>query len=325
MDILFVEDDVGLIFLLKRFHLWQGGIYRIKAVANDGREALKLLHQEHFQVVLTDIRMPVMDGIELLHQIRKERIQVQVILASDYSDFQYAKEGLRLGAVDYIEKPYTEEKLLEAFRLLQVNSTGKIPTEKKQKLFQQLLRGKLSEELKNIPEDKKDLLADFDGRIELVQDLWERLSQRAVPLPFLEKIPEKDGLLEQNGLFEYVRYLENIVEKYHLQEPDVMTNQMGTFLSENVREAGMLHKLADEMELSKDYINRIFREKWGLPISEYCTLVKMNRAKELLETTNCKVYEIAESLGYSTVDYFGRLFKSCVGCTPVHYRKTHKK
>lgn len=325
MDILFVEDDTGLIFLLKRFHLWQEGAYRIKAVANDGREALKLLRQEQFQVVLTDIRMPVMDGIELLREIRKQQIQVQVILASDYSDFSYAKEGLRLGAVDYIEKPYTEEKLREAFRLLQVNPAEKIPTEKKQRMFQQLLKGELSEELKNISEDGKDLLADFDGRIELAQDLWERMRKRAVPLTILEKTPEKDGFLELNGLFEYVQYLENIVKKYHLQEPDVMTNQMGIFLAENVGEAGMLDKLADEMELSKDYINRIFREKWGLPISEYCTLVKMNRAKELLEATNYKVYEIAESLGYSTVDYFGRLFKNCVGCTPVHYRKTHKK
>ena len=56
-------------------------------------------------------------------------------------------------------------------------------------------------------------------------------------------------------------------------------------------------------------------------MSEYCMLVKMEYSKRLLKDTNKKVYEICEELGYTTLDYFTRLFKNYTGCTPAYYRK----
>ncbi len=74
-------------------------------------EALEQLDKERFDLIVTDIRMPFIDGLELLRELRRRGIQTPVILVSAYGEFEYAREGLVLGAFDYIVKPFCEEQL----------------------------------------------------------------------------------------------------------------------------------------------------------------------------------------------------------------------
>ncbi len=74
-------------------------------------EALEQLDKERFDLIVTDIRMPFIDGLELLRELRRRGIQTPVILVSSYGEFEYAREGLVLGAFDYIVKPFREEQL----------------------------------------------------------------------------------------------------------------------------------------------------------------------------------------------------------------------
>lgn len=74
-------------------------------------EALEQLDKERFDLIVTDIRMPFIDGLELLRELRRRAIQTPVILVSSYGEFEYAREGLVLGAFDYIVKPFREEQL----------------------------------------------------------------------------------------------------------------------------------------------------------------------------------------------------------------------
>lgn len=325
LEVLFVEDDPGLVFFVERFSFWKEGNYQLKAVAANGKEALELLHKEPFQVVLTDIRMPLVDGLELLRRIREEELPVQVILASDYSDFRYAKEGLRLGAVDYLEKPYTEEKLKEAFALLGTGEKELLSGKEKEELYQRLLEGRLgaAEELFAKKEEKEVSPKCFFA--ELLLYFWNRLCEDFVCLKYLEEMPENLEQLSAEQQKKLLIFLEQIVENYDLREPMPLMNRIGNLLEEGIGEPGALDRLSEEMELSKDYLNRLFKEKWGVTISEYGMRLKINRAKNLLVTTNYKVYEIAERLGYTTVDYFGKIFKNYVGCTPFQYRKRFMK
>ncbi len=82
--------------------------------AENGAAALELLTSKHYDLLLTDIRMPVMDGIKLLEQLREQRQMIACILLTGYAEFSYAQSALRLGAVDYLLKPVRQEQLLEA-------------------------------------------------------------------------------------------------------------------------------------------------------------------------------------------------------------------
>ena len=81
--------------------------------AENGREALQIFKEEFPDLVITDIRMPIIDGLKLLEEIRKLDPNAAVMIASAYSDFNYAKSALKYGAVDYLIKPIKNAELYE--------------------------------------------------------------------------------------------------------------------------------------------------------------------------------------------------------------------
>lgn len=93
--------------------LGDGREFCVKFEAQNGAEALKILEHNKVDLVITDIRMPVMDGLELLREIKERDICRCVVLLSEYTDFIYAKQGLVLGAFDFIEKPIEPGRLEE--------------------------------------------------------------------------------------------------------------------------------------------------------------------------------------------------------------------
>ncbi|MFD0695959.1 response regulator [Paenibacillus sp. GCM10027628] len=108
-NLLVVEDEsivrVGLRYMIN----WESLDLNWKAEASNGEEALSIMETQQIHIVLTDIRMPGMDGLELAKQIKQRYPGVQVIFLSSYDDFAYAKEALRIGAVDYLHKPTMDE------------------------------------------------------------------------------------------------------------------------------------------------------------------------------------------------------------------------
>lgn len=91
------------------------GDYQIDILGNfpDGRAALKKIRETHPDILLTDIVMPDMDGLELTHAVRQLCPATQVIVMSAYDQFDYVKEALRAGVFDYVMKPFDDQVLLE--------------------------------------------------------------------------------------------------------------------------------------------------------------------------------------------------------------------
>jgi two-component system phosphate regulon sensor histidine kinase PhoR len=89
--------------------------YEIR-LAISGKEGLDLLEKESFQLVLLDLRMPDMDGIEVLKKIKESWPETVVIMITGYSTVETAVQALRLGAFNHIEKPFTPNTLLSAVK-----------------------------------------------------------------------------------------------------------------------------------------------------------------------------------------------------------------
>jgi two-component system response regulator YesN len=114
INILIVDDQKnirdGLRAMLSQFPLKFDGVFS----AASGIEALDILRQNSIQLVITDIRMPEMDGLGLMAQTREERIKVDYLIISGYSDFAYAQKAMGLGAKAYLLKPVKREDLQSA-------------------------------------------------------------------------------------------------------------------------------------------------------------------------------------------------------------------
>lgn len=323
-QILFVEDDEDILFLISRYKLWRQGQYRIGGTAANGREALDKLAAAHYDLLITDIRMPVMDGLELCRRVRDLGYRIVIILASTYHDFAYAKEGMRLGAVEYIEKPFSEEKLAKALELAGRFLGGNMLEDEiynrlmsKNQTAQQIARdliGQLQAVFPDIP-----LMARREAAA-VLQGVYEKLGKRA---PWLELMGSVSIYISENILEDTSGVLQeylDIIHRYQLRKPDAVVQKMVSILKHNVCRPHLLDYLSEQMELSKDYMGKRFRNVVGITISEYCMRLKMEQAKAMLAGTTKKVYEISEELGYTTVDYFTGLFKSYTGVTPTAYR-----
>jgi len=102
--ILIVEDEPILRQGLEVLGDWgKNGLILIGSVQN-GREALELMATELPDIIITDIMMPVMDGIELIKRVKIQYPEVEIIVLSNYSDFQYVRQAMKAGAADYLLK-----------------------------------------------------------------------------------------------------------------------------------------------------------------------------------------------------------------------------
>ena len=134
--ILLVDDEPFIVQGLKAM-LEQGNQNcEIVGEASNGKEALDFLKQREVDLVIADIQMPVMSGLELLETIRKEKISdAYFVILSGYSDFQYAQQALRYKTMDYVLKPVKQEELEHIIAQVENLNRKKEEEEKKEKIL----------------------------------------------------------------------------------------------------------------------------------------------------------------------------------------------
>ena len=103
--ILIAEDELMIRQGIKYLIDWETHGFEVVAEAKNGREALEMIEKKHPDVVITDIIMPIMNGIDLITEVTRCYPHIQIIVLSGYSNFEYVKHSFRSGAIDYILKP----------------------------------------------------------------------------------------------------------------------------------------------------------------------------------------------------------------------------
>lgn len=120
LKVLIVEDDEFVSMGLRNMVRWQQLGMEVVGEARDGREGLSLYEQESPDIILADIRMPVMTGIEMIEQIRKQDARTRIVVFSCHEDYEYVRQAFKLGISDYILKvrmmPEDIETIMERVR-----------------------------------------------------------------------------------------------------------------------------------------------------------------------------------------------------------------
>ena len=119
--ILVVDDEESMRIALSEA-LVRGG-HQVDCVTN-GHDALTRINSESFKLIITDVRMPKMDGLEVLQEIKKVSPQTPVIVITAYGAVQNAVDAMRRGATDYILKPFSFDDLSGAVKRALVNENG---------------------------------------------------------------------------------------------------------------------------------------------------------------------------------------------------------
>lgn len=125
--VLIVDDEFLVRLGLKTTIDWESHGYVIAGEASNGKEALELFDKINPDILLTDIKMPIMDGFQLIEEIRKKKKNTQVVILSHYDEFSYAQKALRMGALQYILKSeMNEANLIDLLHNLQSDSKEEV-------------------------------------------------------------------------------------------------------------------------------------------------------------------------------------------------------
>jgi len=122
--VMIVDDEALVRIGLQSIMDWEQRGYRIEGVFKNGHEALAAARQQPYDIILTDIKMPGMDGLELIEQVKAFAPHIHVIILSSYNDFEYTRRAIQLGVKDYISKYEMEpEELLRVLDRIPITET----------------------------------------------------------------------------------------------------------------------------------------------------------------------------------------------------------
>lgn len=344
---------------IRRLSFWKEETpFELVAEASDGVEALKYLQKTPVDLLITDIKMPRMDGLALLKEVRSQNLAECVVFLSDYAEFSLAKEAIQNGIFDYLVKPVKEEEMRALLQKVEAHlkKTEQEAVEKKQleekvlesvSLFypagavtaitETLLKGE-----GDFPEEVhllmmttyealgKDLVRTGLVLDQVLQEILERLEKEApwlqhlYPLtPFYRRKPSRKNEMESMEK-ELREVFEKIAGKIRFLmstgHENSLVTELERFILLHIEERLTLDRLAEEFYLTKNHLGEVFKERTGLTLGEYFLRVKIQRAKVLLQE-DYRTYEIAEILGYQSAEYFAKQFKKAAGETPTEYRK----
>lgn len=123
IKVLVVEDEVLLLRNIMKKISASDPDFSVIGSAYNGKEALELIEKLHPQIIFTDIRMPIMDGLELSRIIQKTHPEIFIVIISGYDDFDYARAALTCGVKDYLLKPLQTEPLAQLLSNLKAEIT----------------------------------------------------------------------------------------------------------------------------------------------------------------------------------------------------------
>lgn len=264
--VILIDDEEVIRKGLREKIPWKTLGCEIVAEAQDGVEGFELIKEHMPDIIISDIRMPKQNGLEMIEAVQEMNADIQVIVLTGFREFEYAQEAIRLGVLQLLLKP------------------------------------------SKFPEIK-----------EAVQKAVDNLKTKAKEVKELEKMKAK---AKKYYISKADRLDEGTVQEGREGKPQFMVSQAIQFIHENYDQKLSLQVVSDSLYVSTWHLCKVLKKETGSNFVDLLNGIRINKAKEMLITTNLRIYEIAKKSGYSDTAYFSKIFKRFEDMTPNEYRNT---
>lgn len=359
--VFFADDEAAMRAGLRNAFDWDNSDFILAGEAPDGELALSLMQEIMPDILITDIRMPFMDGIELSRRVKETMPWIKVIILSGHDEFEYAKQAIDIGTESYLLKPIRSEQLLETLH----DVARKIDKERRsnvERLIDSVQDVGAIEliplaEVTKLPMIDKLRYASKADVPRFVQDYLDSFETKSITsyifvsyivmdvLLSSSKIIEELGGDAKEVLAEYsdirnlistdsgieaiktllISVLESVVE-YRDNVTGLKNNEIilkaQEYIQKNYSEKDIsLHSVANQVNVSPNHFSTIFSQNIGETFISYITRIRLERAKTLLKTTSKRISDIGYEVGYNDTQYFSYVFKKNIGITPKAFRE----
>ncbi|WP_159886770.1 response regulator transcription factor [Paenibacillus puerhi] len=334
MRLLIVDDEpVIRLGLAKMAEAYEPRFTQIQTAEN-GKQALELIAESEPDLVLTDIRMPKMDGLALCRTLYEEHPVIRVAIISGYNDFEYAQQCMEYGVKHYVLKPIARPDLHELLnKILKASVRGYVPVSHHLEWIDRLEQCIWSIQLDELHQavrqwseqafsvdtttsQAKSLLEDCSGL------LLKRLqSRKYVPADAKSSFSAISSVKEAIDEFERRLFVwtEGLLTIRNGNFKDPM-EEARAYIDSHLSQDISLDQVAQMVGLTPNYFSAVFKKMTNETFVQYRIHKRMERAKELLSTPHIRIVDVASEVGYEDYPHFTKTFKKIVGSSPSEYR-----
>lgn len=343
MKALIVDDDVFVRKCLIQMLPWQELDFSQVLDASNGADAFDIAMREKIDLVITDVKMPQLDGLELSKKLSQNMLDVCILLLSEHSDFEFAQRALKCGVHDYILKPLTTERLAEICEKIK-QATVEMQMRRYYtalKIDKSGIRDMISEMLESM-----DAQALSDAFEHIAMNKIHRDDLKSFGLVFLSELFDQTAAMtfsknEVSALctrtLEDYSHIKNVTDLLNFVKEtcgkcfalSMNNNSMSTthvqkmvnYIDSHFMDPDLsVAQVSEWLHLSPIYTGALFKKCNGKSIVSYIHEVRIEQAKKMLLDVSVNVKEVSSRVGYMTPDYFTRIFNMSVGVTPSKYR-----
>lgn len=344
LKILLVDDEKfaieGLIAMLD----WKSFQGELIGTASSGEEAVLLLDTIHPDVIISDIKMGGMNGIELARIVHEQNRQIQVILLTAHGEFEFARKAIQYGVIDYILKPVTREKIRQLSELLRektellLRQRHSYLTAWDMEFKEHLLATLRSGNRDSLDEFFKSQMFEFmlsgedcnPAGIQLINYLYSylqemNLNQQAITYSRNETMENFLDITDRRDKMDFImtKYYDLLtsISQQKNSHTDAVAAYAIRYIKEHYTDPEFnLSGLSYSMNVSLSYLSTVFKQATGYNLSSYVGELRLERARGLLSDMQYPISEVSSLSGYSDAKYFAKLFKKKTGNTPSEYR-----
>jgi YesN/AraC family two-component response regulator len=342
--VLLVEDEVFVRESVKEIIDWEKWGFTVIGEVGTGTEALAFIEREHPHLVITDIVMPEMDGIELLRRTREAGLSTKFVMLTCMNELNYAIQAMEYGATSYILKLSMSVGDLR-------NTLDKVSKEL-QEQERTRFHAPAAEAVLPWEQEKEFYQAFENGNTErcklLLDAMWQRFRQGGVPLATVRHVAERlsetchriadqpfraEDIMETRSIDGLLAHLADNVQRLAARlakttgewtsHPEI--NKIIAYIHEHYEQDITVKMMARYVIMSENYVSALFRKKTGKNLIGYLHEVRINKAKAYIENTDLPIHEIGRLVGFVNDNYFIRIFKRFTNLTPSQYRELHGK
>lgn len=339
LQVLLVDDDMNMLEILKTKVPWADYHYTVMGAAENGETALQQIRKTMPDLIVTDIKMPVMNGLDFCESVRRLRDDVPIILLSAYEDMMTARLAMKYNVTEYLLKPLNDANIQLLCSVLK-----ELAHHREQQAFYMAVRSD--------PARRDEIAARLAaGDVEWFNDFFIRFTDcfsarfqviREACTGMIEllygarpdgkkQIDEQFVRLHQCAtkmeMVSFVTELYDRVLNVADYEPVLVDYQSGIFreIYDYVEHHFMLPDcsatmLSDRFHFSADHISRIFSRHTGCTLNVYINQKRMAYAVELLHDPDISINEVAIRSGFRNQNYFARIFRKNMQISPTEYQ-----
>jgi two-component system response regulator YesN len=353
INVLIVDDDhlvrKGFIAMMP----WESYGMRVVGEAGNGKKALEFMEGQLVDLLITDLAMPVMSGIDLMKEVKQRYPEMDMVVLTFHQDFELIQDALRLGALDYITKVELEHvqldevlrRVLERIREREVLAAGDQSALREGENEPQPAGSPIS--MQNLHEiGERWSLPDWmmdERAFRHLLDKTDQMKLSAVQLERLFYVALDHWRRLFGGEFlqdtfvgrqytawsDWVAWLveaRTAAQEYnqtegYSEEVKASIWKAVNFIQRELQEDIHLPNVAKRVNMSRSYFSRCFRDIVGTTFNDYVRDVRVEHAKALLRQTGKTISWIATQSGYPNEKYFCRVFREVTGILPRDFRK----